>query len=143
MDKNKDEMIKDIARRILEDFSNYYSEVDVDAVKIMIGTLIDNLNYRKVGEDEVVVKKGMLIDAAKAFEELGNLYANGFVTLAKHHETVNQVAKETAREILQAVLTFVKKGMEIVASGKALANYDLKLVKMLEEYAEKYNIELE
>jgi hypothetical protein len=91
-----------------------------------------NANYRKVGDDEVIVKKGMLIDAAKAFEELGNLYANGFVTLAKHHETIKQVAKETASEILFTIYTYLKGAMTQQTTA-------LMIVKAL---AEHYGIEM-
>ena len=108
---NKDEMMTlEEMEKIINEHNNY------------------NSNCRIIAEDEIVIKKSELELATQTMKAFDDIYANGFVTLAKHHETINQIEKETAREILQDIKRF--DGWN-------------ELGELCEFIANKYGIELE
>lgn len=170
---NKDEMIKDkeqMARIIAFDLcpQKRHKELWGEEAKcyadnnfgdcIKIKEVVDksyNAGYRKVGEDEIVVKKRQYEQLKKynrdrkrlrlkwqqAKQDLDDIYSNGFVLLVEHHEIVDQVARETRQKTAREILALIGK-----PNYKGDDWYEgafFKQEQIREQIADIYGIELE
>ena len=149
---NKDEMKNDLTN-ILKNrcdnisFGDCMGRVSCDSCK---AEAIYNAKYRKVGDDEIVVKKRQYEQLKKynrdrkrlrlkwqqAKQDLDDIYSNGFVLLVEHHEIVDQVARETRQETAREILQM------IYDKGKDTAMICLPTIA-IKQLAKAYGIELE
>lgn len=91
-----------------------------------------NEGYRKIEDDEIVIKKRQYEQLKKynrdrkrlrlkwqqAKQDLDDIYSNGFVLLVEHREIVDQVARETRQETAREIL------QELTSKGTIHAEYD-------------------
>lgn len=114
-----------------------------------------NANYRKVADDEIVIKKKQYEQLKKynrdrkrlrlkwqqAKQDLDDIYSNGFVLLVEHHEIVDQVARETRQETAREILALIGKPNYKGDDWYEGAFYKQEQIR--EQIAENYGIELE
>ena len=112
---NKDEMIKDIVKTICE-FETLCTECEFNTKKYRCSykayaEQVYNAGYRKVGEDEIV-------ESMKTYE---------------------RARQETAREILQDIMTKISS---FEVAGLTIKSVDIN-IDFVKDLAQKYGVELE
>ena len=108
---NREEQIEEMAK-IIDELYNVY---DTTAGEIAEG--LYNTGYRKIPENAVVLTKEEYIDLSR-----------NYVT-----EQIEQVRKETAKEILN----------ELIDSSNKITFFDCRMALGLDKLAEQYGVEVE
>jgi hypothetical protein len=129
---NKDEMIKDMAMSIELACTN--NELDLKDRQEIAKTLY-TLSYRKVGDDEIVLKKS-------EYENLRLAQYNAQTTINENFllalEKIEQAKQETATEILQKL-----KNKQTFLLADEVFGRKTPITQKINELADKYGIELE
>ena len=122
----------------------------------LIAKDIYNAGYRKVADDEIVIKKRKYEQLKKynrdrkrlrlkwqqAKQDLDDIYSNGFVLLVEHHEIVDKVARETRQETAREIINMLTPPCKACDANwhKGCMCLQKKIIKQI---AQKYDIELE
>ena len=140
---NKDEMIEDM--KIVINQSVVRSNSGLDLSRELMALSLDKLGYRKVGEDEIVIKKSEYEDLSKDHSTIdGEAYYCGFSAGIEE-------GKQTAREILQAINKYLvgTRGIYTVKTFRNCRFEDIMLVRaddletLVKKLAKGHDIELE
>ena len=103
---NKDEMLEDM--KIVINQSVVRSNSGLDLSRGLMALSLDKLGYRKVGEDEIVVKKS-------EYEKLSKTYAaiNSEAYYCGLSVGREEVAKEILQELYDEAISYVCKVVEL------------------------------
>lgn len=99
-----------------------------------MATKLYEAGYRKVADDEIIIKKSKIGMLEKTIDYLE-------IEKAQLNKQLEKAKKETAREILQEIL--YTKSCEEWFENEQLVDFGKKIVDKIENLANKYGIELE